>query len=208
MRRQPALLLARAATSVGLCVMLLSGCATPPPPQPRSYAVLLDNADGSTGTITVSGAGGQVMVHRAGEGATLDGTSPPYRVEPAKLDADFRAVLAARPALPVTFVWFFADTSTTLTAESKAQITQFLEAVLRRPAADISIVGHTDTLGTSESNERLGLERARLVADFIAAAKLSVIDLTVTSSGESDLLVKTPDETAEPKNRRVEITIR
>lgn len=205
--RRPDSTPARAALLAGACALWLGGCATPPR-EPSSYAVLLDNPDGGTGAITVSGAGGQVTVNRARDGVALDGASQPYRVAQTRLDADFAPVLAARPLLPLTFVLFFADTSTTLTAESKAQITTFLEAVSSRPAPDISIVGHTDTLGTAESNERLGMERARLVADYITAAKLNVIELTVVSSGKADLLVKTPDQTAEPKNRRVEITLR
>lgn len=189
-------------------VLLLAGCATPPPAKPVSYAVLLDNPDGTTGAITLTGAAGQVLVTRAGFGARLDGSAQPYSVDQARLNADFGAVLAARPHLPVTFVLYFDGTSTTLTADSKVLIANVLAEVSNRAAPDVSIVGHTDTLGSIESNERLGLDRAQAVAKLIADAGLKVIDLSVVSNGESDLLVKTPDETAEPKNRRVEITIR
>ncbi len=189
--------------------LLMAGCTTPPPAaKPVSYAVLLDNPDGTTGAITLTGAAGQVLVTRAGFGAMLDGSAQSYSINQTRLNADFGAALAARPQLPVTFVLYFDGTSTTLTADSKAQITKVLADVSSRPAPDVSIVGHTDTLGSIESNERLGLDRAQAVAKLIADAGLSVIDLTVVSNGESDLLVKTPDETAEPKNRRVEITIR
>ena len=43
---------------------------------------------------------------------------------------------------------------------------------------------------------------------LLAAAGLTVADLTVDTHGEFNLQVKTADETPEPRNRRVEITIR
>ena len=197
-----------AAGLLGFSALLLAGCVTRPPPKPPSYAVLLDNPDGTTGAITITGSRGQVLITRSRFGATLDGSSQPCIFDQTQLDADFSEVLAARPLLPVTFVLYFEGTSTTLTSESKALISKILAAIANRPVPDISIVGHTDTLGSAESNERLGLERAQLVAKFVSEAKLKVIEITVVSSGEADLAVKTPDETAEPKNRRVEITIR
>ena len=197
-----------AAGLVGLCGGMLAGCVTRPPPRPPSYAVLLDNPDGTTGAITITGTRGQILVNRSRFGATLDGSAQPCIFDQTQLDSDFGEVLAARPQLPVTFVLYFGGTSTTLTTESQAQIAKILAAVSSRPVPDISIVGHTDTLGSAESNDRLGLERAQLIAKFIVDSGLKVIEITVVSRGESDLQVKTPDETPEPKNRRVEITIR
>lgn len=193
---------------VGLCGLMLAGCVTRPPPRPPSYAVLLDNPDGTTGAITITGTRGQILVNRSRFGATLDGSAQPCIFDQTQLESDFGEVLAARPQLPVTFVLYFEGTSTSLSTESQAQIAKILAAVSSRPVPDISIVGHTDTLGSAESNDRLGLERAQLIAKFIVDSGLKVIEITVVSRGESDLQIKTPDETPEPKNRRVEITIR
>lgn len=193
---------------LGIGAMLLAGCVTRPPPKPPSYAVLLDNPDGTTGAITITGSRGQVLITRSRFGATLDGSSQPCIFDQTQLDADFGEVLGARPILPVTFVLYFEGTSTTLTAESKALVSKVLAAIANRPVPDISITGHTDTLGSVASNERLGLDRAQLIAKIIADAKLQVIEVSVVSSGEADLAVKTPDETPEPRNRRVEISIR
>ena len=187
---------------------LIAGCVTRPPPKPPSYAVLLDNPDGTTGAITITGTRGQILVNRSRFGATLDGSAQPCIFDQTQLESDFGEVLAARPQLPVTFVLYFDGASATLTGESKAQIAKILAAISSRPVPDISIIGHTDTLNTNEFNDRLGLARAQLVAKFIVDAGLKVIEMTVVSRGESDLQIKTPDETAEPKNRRVEITIR
>ena len=197
-------LAAAAITTVGL---LLAGYVTRPPPPP-SYAVLLDNADGSVGAITITGSRGQILVTRSRFGASLDGSSQPCIFDQAQIQSDFAEVLAARPQLPVSFLLYFEGAGTMRTAASQAQIARILAAVAGRPVPDVSIIGHTDTVGGAEANERLGLECAQLVAKLITAAGLKVSELTVTSHGEFNLLVKTPDETPEPKNRRVEITIR
>jgi outer membrane protein OmpA-like peptidoglycan-associated protein len=70
------------------------------------------------------------------------------------------------------------------------------------------IVGHTDTMGERKSNVALGLKRAMAVRAILVQAGLLPSLVDVTSHGESDLLVKTRDNTPEPRNRRVEITVR
>ena len=77
-----------------------------------------------------------------------------------------------------------------------------------RPVPEVVVIGHTDTTGTPASNFELGLKRATMVRALLVEAGLDAASIEVTSHGEAVLLVKTPDETYEPRNRRVEITIR
>jgi outer membrane protein OmpA-like peptidoglycan-associated protein len=69
------------------------------------------------------------------------------------------------------------------------------------------VVGHTDTVGTPASNYELGLRRATIVRDLLIGAGLDASTIEATSHGEGNLLVPTPDDTAEPRNRRVEIVV-
>jgi outer membrane protein OmpA-like peptidoglycan-associated protein len=198
-------------TAIGLAAAMVAGCATPPPPapppKPPSYVVLLPNTDGTVGRITVSGAQGEVVLERPRQGAQFDG-SPPFMVDEARIERDFGAALAARPVLPVSFLLYYEAGGTRLTPDSQALIPKVLEAVRSRPAPDVSVIGHTDSVGSSESNEKLGLERAQSIAVLIREAGLRAHDLTIASHGERNPLVATPDNTAEPRNRRVEITVR
>jgi peptidoglycan-associated lipoprotein len=57
-------------------------------------------------------------------------------------------------------------------------------------------------------NEQLGMERARQVSAFLAGLNLPADKVAVESHGEKNLLVATPDNTDEPRNRRVEINVR
>jgi len=63
-------------------------------------------------------------------------------------------------------------------------------------------------MGESDYNEQIALQRAQTVANIIRNAGIQVQDLTIESHGERNLLVPTPDNTPEPRNRRVEITVR
>lgn len=196
-----------------MVVPLVVGCATPPPPPAPSpklvaYAVLLDNADGSAGAITFTDANGTVAVNRSKNAVNLDGATAPYTVDDNTLQKDFGAIIAARPQAPASFLLYFESGGTQLTAESQALIAKIVADAAKRPAADISVIGHTDTEGDANANEKLGLQRAQAVSGLIAGAGLKAVETTVTSHGERDLLVKTPDNTAEPENRRVEVTVR
>jgi outer membrane protein OmpA-like peptidoglycan-associated protein len=54
----------------------------------------------------------------------------------------------------------------------------------------------------------LGLKRATSVQRLLVDVGLDPSIIEVRSHGEVDQAVKTPDNTAEPRNRRVEIVVR
>jgi outer membrane protein OmpA-like peptidoglycan-associated protein len=185
-----------------LAALMLGGCAQ------KSYVALLESPDGTTGQVIVKSNRGEQVISTARQGAPLDGSSPPAPVDEAKLKKDFAEAMAARPLPPDHFQLYFESGGAILTAESAAMLPKIVEAASRRPAVDISVIGHTDTAGKAELNEALALKRANAVADMLKAQGLKAHALAVESHGERNLLVKTPDETAEPRNRRVEISIR
>jgi OmpA-OmpF porin, OOP family len=66
------------------------------------------------------------------------------------------------------------------------------------------VEGHTDTVGTREYNKDLSDRRAAAVVDYLA--KNFHVDrsrVEAVGMGEDRLLVPTPDQTPEPRNRRV-----
>jgi outer membrane protein OmpA-like peptidoglycan-associated protein len=136
------------------------------------------------------------------------GSSRSFQLPQEQLESDFADALAARSPLPETFRLYFATGVAHLTPESERLVRDLLAAVLSRAAPDVSIIGHTDTQGDEEANRRLGLQRARWVAQMLARHGLSGVEVTVASHGERDLLVPTPDGTDEPRNRRVEVIVR
>ncbi len=182
-----------------LGVMLLGGCAS------KSYVVLIPSPDGSVGEVVIKGQKGEQVLNKAGQAGTLEGT--PLQVGDRQVKEDFGETIAALPKIPVRFLLYFS-TGITLTAESQSLIPTIISEAKTRPAVDISVIGHTDTLYTDEYNNQLALRRATKVSELLTDKGLKANSMTIESHGKRNLLVQTPDNTWEPKNRRVEVSIR
>lgn len=187
----------------GLACALLAACAGP-----QSYVALIPSPDGSLGKVVVKGQQGEQLLTRARQGALLDGSKPPFDVSEEQLQRDFGAAMRARPAIPEQFLLYFETGGSELTAESKALLQRIVQTALARPSVDMSVIGHSDTQGTADANEALALARATAIAEQLRGLGLANTTMAIESHGERNLLVPTPDETAEPRNRRVEITLR
>lgn len=184
-------------------VCLVSGCAS------KSYAVLLPSPDGTVGAIVVSTGKSSVLVNKKQQAVSLDGsTTTPYDVPDSQVRMDFGGALNAQPKLPVYFQVYFKTGVASMTPESDAFIPSVLATIRERGVSAVSVIGHTDTAGEREANEQLALKRAQAIAQLLHKNGLKALEITVTSHGERNLLVKTRDDTPEPKNRRVEINVR
>jgi len=75
-----------------------------------------------------------------------------------------------------------------------------------RQLVSIDLVGHTDTSGSDEYNQKLSMQRANVVRDAMAQRGVDGSMLSVNHRGENELLVDTADGVREPANRRTEIT--
>ena len=120
----------------------------------------------------------------------------------------FGDVLSTLPPPPEHFTLHFRFESDELTEESRVLLGRILDAVKKRPASEVAVIGHTDTAGAPTSNFELGLKRAQMIYKLLVGEGLDTSLIEVTSHGEGDPLVRTADEVLEPRNRRVEISIR
>jgi outer membrane protein OmpA-like peptidoglycan-associated protein len=126
----------------------------------------------------------------------------------AEVQRIFGDALAALPPPPRRFVLNFRFESDELTDEARGLVPDILRVVGASPFANVVVTGHTDTMGTHQANYELGLKRADMIRNLLIAAGLDALQIEASSLGETDLLVRTADETAEPRNRRVDITVR
>lgn len=179
---------------------------------PDDLIVLLpDRATGAVGAATVSAPAGVVqLTHARAATRVAQGRAPSEvtTLDDTEVERIFGGALAALPPAPQTFTLHFQFESEDLTAESKALLGQTLQAVKLRPVPDVLVVGHTDTMGSSESNFELAQRRASAVRAMLVAAGLDGRSVAIMSHGESQPLVQTPNGTYEPRNRRVDITVR
>jgi len=103
-------------------------------------------------------------------------------------------------------IWFASDSAL---VEPRAQDSvRVIADVLRRyPGTHIDVDGFTDTTGSREHNLDLSRARADSVADLLVRDGIEPNRIVTRGHGAEFLKVPTPDQTPEPLNRRVEITI-
>jgi outer membrane protein OmpA-like peptidoglycan-associated protein len=182
-----------------------------PPPLPALLVLLPDPETGTVGRVVVTTPAGQVDLDAARASTQAFAKKPPTPVtilSEADVQRLFGDALGSLPPPPQSFTLFFRFESDELTDESRALVPEILQAVKNRPFPEVAVRGHTDTTGTSARNFELGLKRANMVRTLLVETGLDPTFVDVTSHGEVELLVPTPDETYEARNRRVEITIR
>lgn len=187
-------------------IVFASGCA-----RASDLVVLLpDPETGVVGQATVRGEGGAVDLATAGEGTRVRATgtpSKPAAIPKSELDRIFGAALASRPQEARHFVLQFAS-GDTLTPESQSLLSAIVAEVRSRPSPEVSVIGHTDRTGDAAANAALGLRRAETIRALLVRNGISATLVDVSSHGESDPAILTADGVDEPRNRRVEVTIR
>jgi outer membrane protein OmpA-like peptidoglycan-associated protein len=181
-------------------------------PGSTTEVVLLPDPDsGKTGSAAVSNGSGAVDLNSPRAATNVPSGQGPGAVtilSETEVQERFGPALEALPPAPIHFTLFYKFDSDELTDESSALVPQILEAVKQRASPDVVVTGHTDTIGTAAGNAALGMRRAVAVRTLLVDAGLDPAFVEVASHGEADLLVATADNVAEPRNRRVEITVR
>jgi len=102
----------------------------------------------------------------------------------------------------------FETGSAVLTQDAMRTLDELGRALASKELAGyrFRIEGHTDTVGSREYNRLLSERRAASVVGYVA--KQYGVDpsrLQAVGMGEDGLLVPTPEQTPEPRNRRVQV---
>lgn len=179
--------------------------------RPNTYVVLLESPDGSVGKVSVTDDRGKVFIDEAGAAVDMGAYLTDerlFKVEQEEIKQEFGNALESRPILPAKYVLLFQSGSTKIANESKEEATKMLEDIRSRPAADITITGHTDTVGKDKLNDKLSRQRAEFMAETIRNLGSEIRAMDIDYYGEHKLYVQTADNKAELRNRRVEIIVR
>ncbi len=196
--------------AAALLLAMVAACTTACASKRTVVVVLLPDQEGTVGRAVVQNKGGAVDLASRGQGARIRGNRPPslFTLTEAEIRQMFGEAVGGLPPPPQRFVLNFRFESDELTDEARALVPEILALVGGRPVADVVVIGHTDTMGSGRANFDLGLKRAMMVRNLLTGAGLDATRIEVSSLGETDLFVKTPDETPEPRNRRVDIVVR
>ena len=120
----------------------------------------------------------------------------------------WRGPLDAHPIAVKKFTVYFLEGTNDLTPESTKTLEAVFEEIRKRTVADVVVIGHTDTVGAGELNDRLAETRAKSMQAELVRLGIDPESIKASGRGERDLKVQTPDEVNEPLNRRVEIQVR
>ena len=74
--------------------------------------------------------------------------------------------------------------------------------------SEITIIGHTDSVGSNAYNQNLSVERARSVKDYLLSRGVTPSRITVVGRGESEPRDTNSTEAGRQLNRRVEILVK
>ena len=185
-------------------MVLLAGC-----PRQALFVVLPNAEGGGVGAITVEdGKTATILDQPYATAESRAGSTAPTAENQGNISVIFRRAIAAQPILPHHFRLYFILGSPELTPESKIAYRAVFDDTKQRPVYEIEVIGFTDTLGDLTYNQALSLRRAAAIRDTLVRDGLDRQAISIAGRGEHDLLVPTADQTPEPRNRRVEITVR
>lgn len=187
---------------VVLASLFLAACV-------NERVVLLPAPDGRPTAIVVRDARGEQVLDQPFAGVERRGSEfKQHKSSAAEVKAKFGAALAAQPVRARSFVVYFDGGAEALTAESVAELAMIKREIAERPASEVMVIGHTDSVGGQDANDKLSLKRAATVREILVASGVPPQKIETAGRGEREPLVQSGDEVAEPRNRRVEISVR
>ena len=121
---------------------------------------------------------------------------------------DTSAANPAPSAPPSSLVLHFDPGSATVRQQDVPLLDQASRLYRAGKPIVMIVTGSADTVGSAAANLRLSELRANNVLQGLVSRGIPVERFQVIAKGQTDLVVPTPPETSEERNRRVEITWR
>ncbi len=164
-------------------------------------------AVGSGSDNTAKGAIIGAMI--GGTAGALIGNYMDKQAEEIRKDLKNATVERVGEGIKITFdsgILFDFD-SYKLRDASERNLTDLAETLNKYEDTEILIAGHTDNIGDADYNQKLSLDRANSVADYLAANSVSRDRFIIKGFGETEPVATNETPEGRQKNRRVEIAI-
>ena len=190
--------------------VIATGCACAPATTPALF-VVVPAADGHIGRIVVTANGGEprlIDTKYGAERVRADGRIETATLSESEVKATFGSTLEALPGRPMSYTLYFLEGKDELTPESRVELDKVFAELKHRPLPDVAVIGHTDTVGGLEYNDKLSRARAERMRDMLVELGIPPERIQAAGRGKRELLVPTEDNISEPRNRRVEINVR
>lgn len=101
----------------------------------------------------------------------------------------------------------FAYDKSDLNTTARTNLDQLRTILLKYPETNITVIGHTDSKGSANYNQRLSEERANAVVGYSNQNGIMHTRLTAIGKGETDPVATNDTEEGSALNRRVEFVI-
>ena len=193
--------------SAGLAAayLLLGGCAT-------SSLVLLPDDEGHQGSVAVLEAEGKptdAVISQGNSRTKLgEANAAPKPLGEKGLKPEEAALLTTLPPPAKSFILYFDEGTVIPTAESQSVLTALRAEIASRSGPQVEVTGHTDTVGSADDNDRLSIQRAEEVLNWLVSQGFDRSLMLASGRGERDLKEPSIDNFSSAINRRVEVIVR
>jgi outer membrane protein OmpA-like peptidoglycan-associated protein len=102
---------------------------------------------------------------------------------------------------------FFEYAKATLRPDSYPELDRIADTMKENPNLAIEIQGHTDNVGSNESNLKLSQDRAEAVRKYLISKKIQTARVTSVGYGETKPVATNDTEEGRAQNRRVQLAI-
>lgn len=99
----------------------------------------------------------------------------------------------------------FDTNSTAIKPGFHTTLDKLADVVVRYGKTTLTIVGHTDNVGSDQYNQQLSQRRALSVAQYFESKRVDPLRLATAGKGESEPVTSNASESGRQANRRVEI---
>lgn len=196
--------------------IFLTACTKPLKPN-TSTIVLLKNSKAHN-AIIFSSSKGEQKLDKPREFISINKKDTeieaPKRMSQKELKKRFGDVLSIKIPKPKSYILYLKKGQMELTHASKKRIPNIIDMIIDRVPATVDIIGHTDSVGSEESNRKISLKEARFVRTLFEKEILKVligamnIRLESKGYGEVDQLIPTANNVAEERNRNIEVVVK
>jgi outer membrane protein OmpA-like peptidoglycan-associated protein len=101
----------------------------------------------------------------------------------------------------------FETNSSEIKSGFNSTMDKLADVVVRYGKTTLTIVGHTDNVGSNEYNQKLSERRAHAVAQYFESKRVNPVRLALSGKGETQPVASNATEAGRQANRRVEIYV-
>jgi outer membrane protein OmpA-like peptidoglycan-associated protein len=177
------------ASAAAAALLFIAGCASQSPPPAAAAPAAATAAPANSWTARLAALKTDLETSTKGTGVVIEQTADNqlHVVIPNELSFDSNRANVKRNLAQV--------------------LDKVAEGLKSATAASVRVVGHTDTTGTEEGNERLSVSRADSVRNHLVGRGVSTTAITTDGRGSREPLADNGTLAGRAQNRRVEIFV-